>query len=408
MKRLLAGLLILVFVISFSVGLIVSQKSAYAASKITLKLGAWASSPAEKKIVQNQIAAFKKLYPNVDVRITEIVGDYNQKIQLLMASKTEPDIFYMDSMPAWQYIAKGVLEPLDYWMKKYNVKTIGYESSLLQPFIYKGKVYGLPKDYNTLVLFYNKEMFKQAGLTQPPKTWQELKEYAKKLTTGKVVGLTMNLELARIQPFAYQNGGKVFDGTKPVFTDPKALEGFKFALDLFKEGICKTPKDLGAGWVGDAFADKKAAMTIEGGWMIPFLNERKIPKDSYGIAELPAGPAGKSTMAFTVAYVMSKNSKHKPEAFKLIRFLTGEGGQKFVVEAGLALPSLKSAGVNFAKTYPERKALVDGAKYAQVYFYGLDGTKVVDVFNKAFEDYVIGKKYDLKKNIEERVKQIMK
>lgn len=65
-------------------------------------------------------------------------------------------------------------------MKKYNVKTIGYESSLLQPFIYKGKVYGLPKDYNTLVLFYNKEMFKQAGLTQPPKTWQDLKEYAKK------------------------------------------------------------------------------------------------------------------------------------------------------------------------------------------------------------------------------------
>lgn len=186
------------------------------------------------------------------------------------------------------------------------------------------------------------------------------------------------------------------------------MEGLKFALDLFKEGICKTPKDLGAGWVGDAFADKKAAMTIEGGWMIPFLNDRKIPKDQYGIAELPAGPAGKSTMAFTVAYVMSKNSKHKPEAFKLIRFLTGEGGQKYVVEAGLALPSLKSAGVNFAKTYPERKALVDGAKYAQVYFYGLDGTKVVDVFNKAFEDYVIGKKYDLKKNIEERVKQIMK
>ncbi|WAM31855.1 extracellular solute-binding protein [Caldicellulosiruptor naganoensis] len=117
MKRLVAGLLILVFIISLSIGIAVSQKSAYATSKITLKLGAWASSPAEKKIVQNQIAAFKKLYPNVDIKLVEIVGDYNQKMQLLTASKTEPDIFYMDSMPAWQYIAKGVLEPLDYWMK---------------------------------------------------------------------------------------------------------------------------------------------------------------------------------------------------------------------------------------------------------------------------------------------------
>ncbi|MEZ0537496.1 extracellular solute-binding protein [Caldicellulosiruptoraceae bacterium PP1] len=407
MKRFLSSVLAFVFFVSlFTLSLTTNQASA--ASKITLKLGAWSSSPAEKKIVQNQIADFQKKYPNVQVKLVEIVGDYNQKMQLLMASKTEPDIFYMDSSVAWQYITKNTLEPIDNLMKKYNVKTIGYENSLLVPFTYNGKIYGIPKDYNTLVLFYNKQMFKEAGLTNPPKNWDELRDYAKKLTKGNVVGLTMNLELARIQPFAYQNGGKVFDNGKPVFDDQKAIEGLTFALNLFKDGICKTPKDLGAGWVGDAFADKKAAMTIEGGWMIPFLNDRKISKDSYGIAELPVGPQGKSTMAFTVAYVLSKNSKHKDEAFKLIRFLTGEGGQKYVVEAGLALPSLKSAGNNFAKTYPERKALVDGSKYAYAYFYGVDGSKVLDVFNKSFEDYYYGKKYDLKKNLQDRVKQIFK
>lgn len=97
-------------------------------------------------------------------------------------------------------------------------------------------------------------------------------------------------------------------------------------FDFFKEGICKILKDLGVGWVGDVFVDKKAVMIIEGGWMILFLNDRKILKDLYGIVEFFVGLVGKLIMVFIVVYVMSKNLKYKFEVFKFIRFLIGEGG----------------------------------------------------------------------------------
>jgi len=107
-----------------------------------------------------------------------------------------------------------------------------------------------------------------------------------------------------------------------------------------------------------------------------------------------------SNLAFTVAYVMSKNSKHKEEAFKLLQFLTSEKGQQPVVEGGLALPSLKSMGEKFLEKYPEREAFVKGVEYAEPYQYGEKGNELVDAFNKAAESAIL-KKTPAKKALEE-------
>jgi len=355
---------------------------------VTIKLGMWSSSPAEKKIVDDQIAKFKEKYPNIDVQIETIVGDYMQKLQTELASNTAPDIFYLDSMPAPQLMSSGVLEPLDDYIKKYNVDVNDFEPALLSAFQWEGKTYGLPKDFNTLALFYNKDMFKAAGINEPPKTWEELRDVAKKLTKDGVKGLVLSADLARFDAFINQNGGSVYQDGKVTLNLPENAQALDFYVSLItKDKVADTPQNMGEGWNGDAFAAKKAAMAIEGGWMIPFLKE-KAPDLNYGIAELPAGKQ-KSTMAFTVAYVMNKNSKHKDEAFKLIEFLTGKEGQQFVVDSGLALPSRKSMQEGFKEKYPERAAFVDGASYAVPWQFGLYGTKVVDAANKACEALIM-------------------
>jgi len=358
------------------------------AKPVTIKLGMWSSSPAEKKIVDDQIAKFKEKYPNIDVQIETIVGDYMQKLQTELASNTAPDIFYLDSMPAPQLMSSGVLEPLDDYIKKYNVDVNDFEPALLSAFQWDGKTYGLPKDFNTLALFYNKDMFKAAGINEPPKTWEELRDVAKKLTKDGVKGLVLSADLARFDAFINQNGGSVYQDGKVTLNLSENAQALDFYVSLItKDKVADTPQNMGEGWNGDAFAAKKAAMAIEGGWMIPFLKE-KAPDLNYGIAELPAGKQ-KSTMAFTVAYVMNKNSKHKDEAFKLIEFLTGKEGQQFVVDSGLALPSRKSMQEGFKEKYPERAAFVDGASYAVPWQFGLYGTKVVDAANKACEALIM-------------------
>lgn len=358
------------------------------AKPVTIKLGMWSSSPAEKKIVDDQIAKFKEKYPNIDVQIETIVGDYMQKLQTELASNTAPDIFYLDSMPTPQLMSSGVLEPLDDYIKKYNVDVNDFEPALLSAFQWEGKTYGLPKDFNTLALFYNKDMFKAAGINEPPKTWEELRNVAKKLTKDGVKGLVLSADLARFDAFINQNGGSVYKDGKVTLNLPENAQALDFYVSLItKDKVADTPQNMGEGWNGDAFAAKKAAMAIEGGWMIPFLKE-KAPDLNYGIAELPTGKQ-KSTMAFTVAYVMNKNSKHKDEAFKLIEFLTGKEGQQFVVDSGLALPSRKSMQEGFKEKYPERAAFVDGASYAVPWQFGLYGTKVVDAANKACEALIM-------------------
>ncbi|MGB9780680.1 ABC transporter substrate-binding protein [Caldanaerobacter sp.] len=373
---------------------------------VTIKLGMWSSSPAEKKIVDDQIAKFKEKYPNIDVQIETIVGDYMQKLQTELASNTAPDIFYLDSMPAPQLMSSGVLEPLDEYIKKYNVDVNDFEPALLSAFQWEGKTYGLPKDYNTLVLFYNKDMFKEAGINEPPKTWEELRETAKKLTKNGVKGIVLSADLARFDAFINQNDGSVYKDGKVTLNLPQNAEALDFYVGLIiRDKVADTPQNMGEGWNGDAFAAKKAAMAIEGGWMIPFLKE-KAPDLNYGIAELPAGKK-KSTMAFTVAYVMNKNSKHKDEAFKLIEFLTGKEGQQFVVDSGLALPSRKSMEANFKEKYPERAPFIDGASYAVPWQFGLYGTKLVDAANKACEALIMKQIGSAQEALDNAQKEVM-
>jgi multiple sugar transport system substrate-binding protein len=384
-------ILALVATVVVIVGLLVGCGSSGGASSssnenVTIKLGYWASSPAETKVLNNQIAALEKKYPNIKIKTQVVTGDYNQILQAEIASKTEPDIFYMDSSMAASYISKGALLPLDKYLD--NSDITDFQSNLLAGYQIGGKTYGLPKDYNTLALFYNKDMFSAAGITAPPTTWDELTTDAKKLTKGNVKGLSLADDAARFVPFIYQAGGKVNDGNNPAFDTAEAAKGLDYYYSFDKNGTAADPKTLGDSWSGDSLAHKHAAMVIEGGWLIPSMQE-EAPDVNYGIAPLPKGD-NQGDLAFTVGYVMGRDTKNPKEAAEAITFLTGKTAQQMTADSGLAIPSRKSMGDAFAAKYPERKVLVDMTQYSQIYNFGDNFQPIYDALTKAGEDLRLG------------------
>ncbi|MGL5567765.1 MAG: extracellular solute-binding protein, partial [Cetobacterium sp.] len=147
---------------------------------------------------------------------------------------------------------------------------------------------------------------------------------------------------------------------------------------------------------GDAFAREKVAMTIEGGWMIPYLTTA-APNLNYGLAKIPMGKE-EGTMLFSVAYSMGRNTKHPKEAVEFIKFMTGKEAQMLMVESGLGLPTRKSLNDEFIKLHPTKEAMIEMSPFGRAYNFGKKGLKVANELGKANEiiyiNYVNGK-YDI-------------
>ncbi|GGJ68934.1 multiple sugar transport system substrate-binding protein [Anoxybacillus voinovskiensis] len=361
--------------------------------KVEVTLAGWGGNPTEQKLLQQTLDEFQKKYPNIKVKYEVISDQYMDVIKTRLVGGEGPDVFYLDAFEAPALIKTGALEPLDkYVTDDFDIND--FEKPLLDAFKGEdGKIYGFPKDYSTLALFYNKKMFEEAGV-EVPKTWDELREVAKKLTKGtQVYGFGVAPELARLYYIAESKGGKVVTDNKASFADPKVVEALQPIVDMHvKDKSAAQPSEVGANWGGEMFGQGKAAMVIEGNWAIPFLKDT-FPNLEYGTAEIPTINGKKATMAYTVAYVMNKNSQKKEAAWKLISFLTGKEGMKIWTSKGLALPTRKSvaAELGFDKD-PLRAPIVAGASYATVWQNGTNLPIITNNFNNQFVSAFLGQR----------------
>ncbi|WP_399168451.1 ABC transporter substrate-binding protein [Tepidibacillus sp. HK-1] len=360
--------------------------------KIQITLAGWGSSPEETKLFNQTLDAFKEKNPNIDVKFEVIADQYMDVMKTRLVGGQAADVFFLDAFEAPGLIETGVLEPLDdYVTDDFDVND--FEKPMLDAFKGKdGNIYGFPKDFSTLALFYNKKMFADAGIKNPPKTWDELREISKKLTKGtEVYGFGVAPELARLMYVAQSTGDQVVKDDKANFASDKAVNALQPIVD--QHVVDKTsaqPSEVGADWGGDMFGQGKAAMVIEGPWAIPFL-ESNFPYLDYATAEVPTINGNKGTMAYTVAYVMNKESKNKEAAWKLISFLTGKEGMKIWTSKGIALPTRKSvaAELGFDKD-PLRAPMIEGAGYATVWQGGVNLPIIMNNFNNQFVSAFLG------------------
>jgi multiple sugar transport system substrate-binding protein len=358
-----------------------AASSAYDPSTVsgTVNFTGWQASPEEGAALTKTLDGFKAKFPNVKVNYQAISGDYAAAMAAKFSAHQPPDVFYVDSAVAPDWISQGLLQPLDDWSSQRGFDTSQFYPAYLDAFKGPdGKTYGYPKDGNTIALAYNSDMLTAAGITTPPATWDELVAAAPKLTSGGKKAFCLSHSLDRALAFIYQNGGGLLtDDKKAAAIDSDASKAaIKWYLGLFKNGWGGRPADLGDDWCGKALGEGKVAMIFEGGWLDPFM-KAQYPKIKYAWTEMPKGQQ-QATLGFTVSYSVGTDSANKDAAWVLLTYLTGPEGMKTWTEGGVANPSRKDVPPAAGK-----EILVKGADYAKPWSFIPGFSKISEAFNNA-------------------------
>ncbi|NJP31729.1 sugar ABC transporter substrate-binding protein [Micromonospora thermarum] len=320
------------------------------------------SGDAETKAVQDAAAKWASSSGN-QATVTP-AQDLTQQLGQALAGGTPPDVFYVDAARFADYASVGALEP--YGDKISN--TGDFYESLRTTFTYDSKLYCAPKDFSTLALQINTDLWTKAGLTDAdvPTTWDQLTATSRTIKAKGMVPLALGDTRDRIGAFLVQNGGWLLseDGKQPAADTAENVAALTYVKSLVTEGLARFPKQLDAGWSGEAFGKGAAVMTIEGNWIKGAL-KNDFPNVKYKVVELPAGPKGKGTLSFTQCWGIAAKSKYKDQAIKFVEAMTsGEQQMAFATAFGV-MPSRQSVRDQYTSAFPADKPFIDGAAYAQ-------------------------------------------
>jgi multiple sugar transport system substrate-binding protein len=323
--------------LAVTVSLVPQASSADAVTTITVST--WGSSPSETSALKDAIATFETRNPTIKVELI-VDNDHGAQMAARFASKTPNDVFYLDAGIAQDWAAQGVLLDLTPSITAAKFSLTPFNASYLKPFQNGGKLYGLPKDANPLVLEGNKALMAKAGIKVLPKTIAEFAVHAKALMAKGITPMCVDADINRLGAYFVAFGGGLASNTnKSLLSSAGTKAGLEWAMGNYKSGAFKTPAQLSAGWAGEAFGKAKCAYTMEGAWLDPFL------KDSFPAVykqlikgQLPTAKQAGS-LAFTAAYAIGKDSPNPKEAWTFIEYMTGARGMTVWTSFGVAIPS---------------------------------------------------------------------
>lgn len=312
-----------------------------------------------------------------------VASNLTEQLAQGFAGDDPPDLFYMSWDQFQTYAGNGYLE--SYAGDLPNADD--FYPAFVDTYTFDGEFVCAPKDFSTLGLIINTDMWAEAGLTDAdvPTDWESLTAAATALTTPEHVGFSFGLEYARLGVFMNQAGGAVVDGDQIVADSAENLEGLEYVRSLYDAGVLRFPAEIDAGWGGEALGAGKAAMVIEGPWIKGIQGD--FPDTNYAAYELPAGPGGASTFSFTNCWGIPDGSDTADAAIEFVEFLTSDDQQVAFGDAFGVIPSTQSAAAIYGENHPENAAFVAGADYA-VTPVNFDGSAaVVSEFNARLADF---------------------
>lgn len=322
--------------------------------QVRLTLACWEGPEGLASLTQ-LLDRYKEQHPNVSIEIQQVPGNqYYQRLKIQFASGVAPDIMQLayDQLPS--FAARDTLHPLDQLMERDNFPVDEMFPEVLPALRYKGSFYGLPRGWTTFALYYNKDMFREAGVPFPREgwTWDDFLTACKKVTRdtdgdGRLdqFGCDAPVQADGIAYWIWQNGGRVYtpDMKRCLLDRPEAIEAIRFLQDCqYKHNVFPTPEqaqDLGGG--GEMFRNGRQAMFIQGRWGCltfrgaKYADGREIDWD---VGPVPMGKK-KATVLFANCYVLCKDGPNLEEAWKLMQWLTGPEGQKHQARTGRDMPS---------------------------------------------------------------------
>lgn len=290
-------------------------------------------------------------------------NNYWSKIGTLLASGKAPCIIGMQSLRLASY-ANAML-PLDDLMQKYGLKAGDFDKPIMDGLKADGKQIAIPYDSGPMVIFYNKDLFKAAGVPDPKPGWtmDEFSAAAKKLTTGGRTGLvTTPGDLGVASWVRTLTGAEPLADGKLNLTDQKFADGFTtWAGFVRTDKIAPQVPSGNTDFETTQFTSGKSAMQLNGPWsLIDTLGKVKF---NLGIAPIPAGPDGSKTFTAGSGFGISRSCKTPDAAFQAIMSMTSEKPLTTLAQAGRAYPARTVAHPAWftAAKIPEAKEVIDYA-----------------------------------------------
>lgn len=374
---------------------------------VELRMSMWGKQE-ELSYYHKALESFYKKHPNIRVQIELIPWSrVFDKLLISTAGGRPPDVSRIDSTYFTPCAAKGLLECLDPYIAnnpEFDLKDF-YEPALEGWGMYDGKVYGLPGDVDIYAMFYNKTMFDKYGIPYPDETWDWNKylEVARKLTKD------LNGD-GRIdqwgcipdpwwQDYVWQNGGEIIskDGKKCLLDQPEAYEAIQFASDLrCKYRVAPGVTDMADIGPQKMFTNGMVGMYITGSWAAALVFHKEIKTFDYDVAPIPKGKRRAAFMG-GASFGILKLSKHKKEAWELVKFMTGPEIQAHFARTQHIIPSRRSVAESGAYLYlkdkPKNKqAFIDAIKYGRVIPNVECSREMNDIINNEIVLAVLGKK----------------
>lgn len=290
---------------------------------------------------QELVDIFNESHDDIEVTLEAYGSEFDTKISAGMGSGDAPDVMYMWNYPAYH---QG-LEPLDSFIegegesyKENFYDTLWNYNSM------DDQIYGIPIGFTTHTLFYNKDLFQEAGIPEPVNgwTWEDLAQAAKTIsdnTSAKGFSFHMKPDPYDFEMYLWSNGAAYCDeeGTLDSNINSEAsIEVLQMFQDMEKEGYAVATEGSGT----DEFRSGAVAMYIYGAWAIDSLNEDGL---NYGVVTIPSfANAGKDSVSIlsSSGISISKDSKNKDAAWEFVKFWTSEESNK--ARIGLELPVLNS------------------------------------------------------------------
>jgi multiple sugar transport system substrate-binding protein len=311
-----------------------------------VKLTFWQFWPSD--IIAPIIEEFEAANPGIDVEMQQLTWQNGfEKIVAAVSSGTQPDLCELGSTWVPRFAADGVLGDITADVTDLKEDYLFWESCTLEE-----RIYGIPWVAGTRVLFYNKELFRRAGLDPgaPPETWNELIECVEKINAlGKdVYGFGMNageryILYKKFMPFAWGNGGGILSEglSRSTFSSSENLAALRFYCSLREFSLMEKQDVLDM-----AFKQGKLGVQISGGW-----NLRTIPADvpelEFGVTVVPKPTSDSgfhASFAGSEVLVTFVKSKHREEALKLARFLISKSNVLSLCRSAKSVqPALKGA-----------------------------------------------------------------
>jgi len=316
-----------------------------------IKVAFW-GSPEEIDIITHSIQDWQVEHPDIKIVFEHTpYSGYDSKILTRIAGGAAPDVIATEVDYFVTFASKKVLEDLNPYLEadQEDFSINDFFPSILDRFTVGDALYAIPRDVAPFAcVFFNKKLFDAAGLPYPKDnwTWDDMLRSARALTKTDENGRIVQYGFYgwAWQNFIYGNGGAMVDDvknpTKTLLDDPKSVEGLQFYADMINlYKVMPTPvamANLGMG-IDLMFASGRLAMFLSGVWETPGLRKYDFEWD---VAMFPKGPNG--TRGFGSGgsgYAILKSSKHKKEAWEVIKALTGPKGQAQLAKKGLAQPS---------------------------------------------------------------------